>query len=116
MRLLVFSPPVKPLDLSSAPTEAACKSVRDFPMRGKRSGTTAIITMTVGGRRQKYPISDVTQFAWKLRYDQLKVLEAMFGHWDDEPGGPCQAQRLREGFLNIIEQLIGTYKPPTKRK
>lgn len=77
------------------------KSVRDFRMRGSRAGDVITIVMN----RQKYVLS-AADFDKKTAWEQAEVLQKMYAHWDDEPGGPDQAQRIRDGFRNIVRKLM----------
>jgi hypothetical protein len=102
IKLFISRPTPDPSDYPppNPPFKAVNKSVRDFPMRGTRKGDVITIVM----RKQKY-LLNIVEFVGKTKWDQMQVLNKMFAHWDDEPGGPGQATRLREGFADIIRQL-----------
>lgn len=116
IRLLVFSAAPKLSDYPppNPPIKAVNKSVRNHPMRGTRVGDVVTIIMknAMSKTQRKYPI-DVVEFVGKTKWEQLQTLGRMFAHWDDEPGGPEQATRLREGFVDIIRQLTPKASTPT---
>jgi len=90
------------------------KSVRDHTQKATFDGETITVQSHVGRRRSGEPIR-LTLEQWRSARDlylqpslylQRELVRSATPTMDDEPGGPDQADRIRDSMIAAIEKAL----------
>lgn len=109
------TPPTPELASTAKPLRGSDNSVRDHSQRASVDGDTITIRSYVGNRRAgslTIPLDE-----WKRtekgpsanpNYNRHVLMKKYAGFLDDQPGGPGQAQRIRDSMERAIQKALAT--------
>ncbi len=109
----VYTPEAPPTAPFEKPVTVTDNSVRDHPQQVKITGDTITINHKVG--RQKAGTATIPLSEWMKAergptanpaYNKHVLLNKYFSGLDDEPGGPEQAERIRDSIGRAIDKAI----------
>lgn len=87
------------------------KSVRDLPQRAEVKGESILVTSYVG--RYKAGSYTVSLNEWQATlhkpnplYEQRELVRRLTQHYDEEPGGGAQADRIRDAQVSAIGDAL----------
>ena len=93
--------------------KATDKSVRDCPQQATLDGDKITITSRVG--RAVTGIFSFTLAEWEWattkscanpHYGQAEFIRNRTIEMDDQPGGPCQAERIRDSMRYAVKKVL----------
>lgn len=93
---------------------ASDKSVRDHRQQARLLGDQIVVASYVGPWKVgefRFPLdewrrSESTLDSFNPAWNKRELIRAKTIGMDDEPGGPCQADRIRDSMICAIEKLL----------
>ena len=93
---------------------ASDKSVRDHRQQARLSGDQIVVTSYVGTWKAgefRFPLSEwrraeSTRDSFNPAWNKRQLILSKTHGMDAEPGGPCQAERIRDAMIGAIEKML----------
>lgn len=91
-----------------------CKSVRDHSQRAILRNDTIVVSSYVGREKRgeirirldEWQRACSTRDSFNPHWNKRELIRSKTSGMDDEPGGPCQADRIRDAMVHAIEELM----------
>jgi hypothetical protein len=100
---------------------ATDNSVRDMPQQARISGDKIVITSKVGRAVVEQYIIFTHEWEAAKRgpsanpeWNFAQLILKHTRHYDEQPGGPCQAQRIRDSQVSAIKKAFKKSSPSIK--
>ena len=99
------------------PATATDKSVRDMSQQARISGDYIVVTSRVGRAVVEQYSFLVAEWEMAMRgptanpdYNFYQIILRRTRHYDNQPGGECQAQRIRDSQVRAVKMAFAKLK------
>jgi len=93
---------------------ASDKSVRDHRQQARLSGDQIVVSSYVGKCKAgelrfglaEWRMAESNRDSFNPAWNKRELIRAKTIGMDDEPGGPCQSDRIRDAMIGAIEKML----------